>query len=158
LVSGVGLAILAGLLVSLQNIFNNKVDERAGSWATTTLVLGLGFLASVVLGLIFEGKQLFVLGNMEPWYWVSGLIGVGVVTCLVHGMKRLGPTYAISIVLTAQLGSALLWDSMGWLGLVQVPFTYKQFIGVLVIITGILVFKLGNGETKQKVSNATQEG
>ncbi|MEJ8545972.1 DMT family transporter [Brevibacillus borstelensis] len=137
---GIGMMI-AG--VSLQNIFNSKVNERAGAWATTAFVLGMGFLSSLTIGLIMEGKRLLVLQHMQPWYWLSGLIGVGVVSCLVQAMRLLGPTYAISVVLTSQLGFALLWDSLGWFGLDKVPFTFKQLLGVLVIVGGILAFKLG---------------
>ncbi|TFE24512.1 DMT family transporter [Cohnella luojiensis] len=156
MIAGLLLALIAGSLVSLQNIFNSKVNERAGSWATTTIVLGLGFLASLTIGLIFEGKHLFILQNMQPWYWISGLIGVGVVVCLVQGIRLLGPTYAISIVLTSQLGFALLWDSLGWLGLEKVPFTFKQLIGVLVIVGGIIVFKIGGRrESQTLISRAT---
>lgn len=147
---GLVLAVIAGALVSLQNIFNNKVNERAGSWATTTLVLGMGFLASLTFGLIFEGKEMFNLHNMQPWYWFCGLIGVGVVICMVQAMKLLSPTYAIAIVLTSQLGFALLWDSLGWLGLEKVPFTFSKLIGVLVIVGGIYVFKLGGAREKQE--------
>lgn len=143
---GLLLALLAGALISVQNIFNSKVSERAGNWATTTLVLGLGFVASLSIGLLTEGLQLFDLPNMKTWYWFSGIIGVGVVTCLVQGIKRLGATYAIAIVLSSQLGFALLWDSLGWLGLEKVAFTSKQLTGVLVIVGGALVFKLGGSK------------
>lgn len=156
MILGLVFSIIAGSLVGLQNIFNSKVNERAGSLATTTLVLGLGFLASLTLGLIFDGKQLFVLQNMKTWYWFSGLIGVGVVTCIVQGMRLLGPTYTISIVMASQLGCALLFDSLGVLGLNQVPFTPKQLIGVLVIICGIFVFKLGGSAEKQGAVKLTQ--
>lgn len=150
MISGLILAIIAGSLVGLQNIFNSKVNERAGSWATTTLVLGMGFAASLTIGLIVEGKHMFTLQNMQPWYWISGLIGVGVVICLVQGIRLLGPTYAVSIILASQLGFALLWDSLGWLGLDKVPFTFNQLIGVLVIVGGFLVFKLsGERETRK---------
>lgn len=121
MVQGLLLSLVAGSLVSLQNIFNSKVNERAGTWATTALVLGLGFAASLSFGLLFEGKQLFVLQNMKTWYGFSGMIGVGVVVCLVQGIRLLGPTYAISIALSSQLGFALLWDSLGWFGLEQIP-------------------------------------
>ncbi|OAB39542.1 DMT family transporter [Paenibacillus glacialis] len=155
MILGLILAVIAGALVGVQNIFNSKVNERAGSWATTTLVLGMGFLASLLIGLIFEGKHMFSLDNMQPWYWFSGLIGVGVVICMVQGMKLLGPTYAISIVLTAQLGFALLWDSLGWLGLEKVPFSFTKLIGVLVIVGGICAFKLGGGRETEKVPKMT---
>ena len=141
---GLFFALLAGFLVSLQTIFNNKVNEHASALTTSSLVLGLGFLASFILGLFFEGKSLFTLENMKTWYWLCGLVGVGVVTCLVQGTRLLGPTFAISIVLTSQLGFALLFDSLGWLGLEKVPFSFKQLIGVLVIVGGIIVFKFSN--------------
>lgn len=150
MIVGLLLALTAGALVSLQNIFNSKVNEHAGTWTTTTLVLGMGFLASFGIGLLLEGKHLFSLSNMQPWYWFSGIIGVGVVISLVQGIRLLGPTYAISIVLTSQLGFALLWDSLGWFGLEQVPFTSKQLFGVLVIIAGVIVFKVGGGRAVQK--------
>ncbi|OOE12617.1 DMT family transporter [Fictibacillus arsenicus] len=148
---GLFFAVLAGLLVGLQNIFNAKVNEQAGTWATTALVLGLGFLASMTLGLVFEGSSLFIMDNMKTWHWFSGLIGVGVVVCLVQGTRLLGPTYAIAIVLTSQLGFALLWDSLGWFGLEKIPFTFQQLIGVLVIAGGVIVFKFSGTKEKKEV-------
>lgn len=150
MILGLLLALIAGSLVSLQNVFNSKVNERAGTWATTALVLGMGFLASLTIGLFFEGKHLFSLSHMQVWYWFSGMIGVGVVVCLVQGVRLLGPTFAISIVLSSQLGFAFLWDSLGWLGLTKVPFTFKQLIGVLVIACGILVFKTGGARESRQ--------
>ncbi|MNI37939.1 hypothetical protein D3C73_920560 [compost metagenome] len=151
MILGLILALMAGALVSLQNIFNSKVNEHTGSWATTTLVLGMGFAASLLISLIVEGRRTFTLQNMQPWYWISGMIGVGVVICLVQGVRLLGPTFAISIVMTSQLGFALLWDSLGWLGLEKVPFTWNQMIGVLVIVGGMLVFKYGGkSDAKQR--------
>lgn len=141
MILGLLLAVLAGALVGFQNIFNTKVNEHASSWSTTTLVLGMGFIASFLIGLIVEGGQLFALQNMKPWFWFSGLLGVGVVTCLVQGIRLLGPTYAICIMLTSQLGFALLWDSLGWFGLEKIAFSPNKWIGVLVIVGGILVFK-----------------
>jgi bacterial/archaeal transporter family-2 protein len=153
MVFGLVFAVIAGSLVSLQNIFNSKVNEKAGSWATTTLVLGLGFLASLILGLLFEGMNIFNLENMKPWYWFSGLLGIGVVSCIVQGIRMLGPTFAISIVLTSQLGFALLFDSLGLMGLEKVPFTMQQLVGVFVIVAGIIVFKWSEGREKVVVAN-----
>ncbi|MEH7805250.1 MULTISPECIES: DMT family transporter [Bacillus] len=155
MIIGIVLAITAGALVSLQTIFNSKVNEQTGSWSTTTLVLGMGFIASLLMGLLLEGTGMFRLRHMEAWYWISGAIGVGVVICLVQGIKRLGPTYGISIVLTSQLGCALLFDSLGWLGLEKVEFSLTKLLGVIVIVAGILVFKLTKLESAEK--DQTQE-
>ncbi|MEB2359636.1 DMT family transporter [Bacillus pumilus] len=150
MIIGIVIAITAGALVSLQTIFNSKVNEQTGSWSTTTLVLGMGFIASLLMGLLLEGTGMFRLRHMEAWYWISGAIGVGVVICLVQSIKRLGPTYGISIVLTSQLGCALLFDSLGLLGLEKVEFSLTKLLGVIVIVAGILVFKLTKLESAEK--------
>ncbi|MEK3870404.1 MULTISPECIES: DMT family transporter [unclassified Paenibacillus] len=154
MVLGILLALIGGSLVGIQNIFNNKVNEHTGTWTTTTLVLGLGFAASFAIGLLLEGKNMFALRDMQTWFYFSGLIGVGVVTCMVQGVKRLGPTYAVAIVMTSELGFALLFDSMGWLGLQKVSFTPKQLIGVLVIVGGIFVYKLGERRRSEAAATA----
>ncbi|RHW42013.1 DMT family transporter [Neobacillus notoginsengisoli] len=154
MITGIFMAVLCGALVSIQNIFNSKVSDRAGTISTTALVLCLGFLASFALGLLFEGKDMFELPAMQTWYYFSGMIGVGVVVCIVQAINRLGPTFAISIVMVSQLVLALVWDSMGWMGLEKVPFTSKHLIGVLVIVAGILVFKFGGLSGKESPKRA----
>ncbi|MEN1984590.1 DMT family transporter [Paenibacillus hubeiensis] len=157
-ITGILLAALAGALVSLQTIFNSKVNERTGPWSSTALVLFTGFLASFAISLLVEGKDTFSIQHMKPWYWFSGAIGVGVVFCLMQALKLLGPTYAISIVLTSQLSFALLFDSMGWLGLDKIPFSWNQLLGVLVIVAGILLFKLGGKSEKPNAMAPSREG
>ncbi|WP_082652118.1 DMT family transporter [Gorillibacterium timonense] len=140
---GIILALVAGSLVSLQNIFNSKMNEKTGSWSTTAIVLGLGFLASFTLGAISEGAAFFRVSSIKPWYLFSGLIGVGVVICLVRAFRLAGPTFSVSLVMTAQLGTALILDSVGALGLERVPFSTNKLIGVLIIIGGVLVYQMG---------------
>ncbi|MCH1640017.1 DMT family transporter [Paenibacillus timonensis] len=155
---GILFALTAGALVGMQNVFNTKVNEQTGNWTTTMLVLGLGFAASFAIGLAIEGGGMFTsLRGMQTWFWFSGLIGVGVVTCMVQGVKLLGPTYAVAIVMTSELGFALLFDALGWLGLQKVPFTLHQLIGVLVIVGGIFVFKLGGGRESEESSVRKRE-
>ncbi|WP_053366577.1 DMT family transporter [Bacillus sp. FJAT-27245] len=143
MITGLVLAAASGALLSVQNVFNSKVSVRAGTIATTTLVLFLGFLASFLIGLAVEGKSMFALNNMQPWYWFSGMLGVGVVICVVQAVMRLGPTYGISIVMVSQLVYALIMDSLGLMGLEKVDFSAKHLVGVLVIVAGIIVFKFG---------------
>lgn len=138
---GFTLAFLSGLLVGLQNIFNSKMRERANTWITTTIVLGMGFAASFVIGIVAEGKGMFALQHMKIWYSFSGIVGVVIVVSLVEGIKRLGPTLAVSVMMVSQLGFALLFDSLGWLGLDKIAISPSRVAGLLVVIAGIAVFK-----------------
>lgn len=153
MVTGLLAAIMAGSLVAVQNIFSSKVNEHVNSWATTAWVLGLGAVASLAIGLFVEGAQMFTLRSMQPWYWGSGILGIGVTIGMVQGIKRLGPTFAVSLVLASQLAFAVLWDATGWLGVTQTPLSLKRLLGVLVIVAGVLVFKLGD---RQKAAPAPE--
>ncbi|HZG88542.1 DMT family transporter [Paenibacillus sp.] len=143
-------AALAGALVGVQNIFNKKVNERASTWSTTTLVLGLGFAASFALGLLLEGPRLFDLQNMKLWYGFSGLLGVGVVVCVVQATRRIDPTFAVSLMMISQLICAMWWDAAGWMGLTRIPLTPRQLAGVALIAAGVVVFKLAGSAAAQK--------
>lgn len=143
---GMLLAVFGGMLVCVQNTFNANVKQKVGAWSTTTLVLGLGFLASLIAGLMSNGPALFAVTGMETWYWFSGIIGVGVVLSVTQSVERLGPSYAISIVMVSQILFALLWDTLGWFGLEAIPFTWKTVVGIVFIVGGVLLFQLSGSE------------
>ena len=94
---GILLALLGGAFVCLQNTFNANVKKQVSVWSTTALVLLLGFLASLAAGLAFEGSRLFEF-QAQPWFWFSGILGVGVVACVTQGVQLLGPSRAISLL------------------------------------------------------------
>ncbi|WP_227394882.1 DMT family transporter [Jeotgalibacillus aurantiacus] len=142
MIVGILLALLGGAFVCLQNTFNANVKKQVSVWSTTMLVLALGFLASFAAGLAFEGAALFVF-DAEPWFWFSGIVGVGVVACVTQGVQSLGPSRAISLVMVSQIFFGLMWDTLGWFGLEKVPFTFQSFVGVLMISAGVLLFQLG---------------
>ncbi|MEZ0482074.1 DMT family transporter [Planococcus sp. SSTMD024] len=142
MVLGIILALSGGVFVCLQNIFNANVKQHVSVWSTTALVLFLGFVGSFIAGLSFNGMGLFRF-EAEPWFWFSGVLGVGVVVCVTQGVQALGPSRAISIVMVSQIFFGLMWDTAGWFGLEQVPFTWQSLLGVVLISTGILLFQLG---------------
>jgi len=155
---GITLAFLSGLLVGLQNIFNSKMGERANTWITTTIVLGMGFAASFVIGIFAEGRGMFALQHMRIWYGFSGIIGVVIVVSLVEGIKSLGPTLAVSVMMVSQLGFALLFDSLGWLGLDKIAISPSRVTGLIVVAAGIAVFKFDAALLKAwRVRKAGQE-
>ncbi|MBX0314059.1 DMT family transporter [Planococcus glaciei] len=142
MISGILLALIGGGFVSLQNTFNANVKKQVSVWTTTALVLFLGFAASFVAGLVSKGSGLFSF-QAEPWFWFSGIVGVGVVACVTQGVQILGPSHAISLVMVSQIFFGLVWDGLGWFGLEQIPFTWQSLLGVLLISGGVLLFQLG---------------
>ena len=152
MISGILLALIGGGFVSLQNTFNANVKKQVSVWTTTALVLFLGFAASFVAGLVSKGSGLFSF-QAEPWFWFSGIVGVGVVACVTQGVQILGPSHAISLVMVSQIFFGLVWDRLGWFGLEQIPFTWQSLLGVLLISGGVLLFQLGPKLEQKRLLN-----
>ncbi|MEG9298206.1 DMT family transporter [Mangrovibacillus sp. Mu-81] len=139
---GVILAVIAGILISLQNVFNARVSEKTGPWATTTLVLGLGLVCSLPVFYGIEQRSLFDMGNVNPIFLFSGVFGVGIVFFLMRGVTLIGPAYAISIALISQIVIAFVINTGGWFGFEASALSWEKILGILLLIGGVLVYKL----------------
>ena len=137
---GLLLALIAGAFIGTQNIFNRHLNEHVSGWAATSFVLLTGSLAALIFGLMFEGTNLFDFNGMHPSYWLFGLVGIGVIYCMMTGMKKLGPTKAVIISVIAQLSFSLLFDAIGLLALPQVDLGWKDIVGLLFMFVGIYIF------------------
>ncbi|WP_285767066.1 DMT family transporter [Peribacillus sp. SI8-4] len=139
---GILFGVIAGIFISLQTVFNAQVGEKVGSWATTSLVLGLGFVSSFTMFVIMDDTSLLSIGQVNKWYLSSGVLGVVLVYCIMQAIRLLGPAYAICVVLVAQLTMAVLIDTFGWFGFAKIPFSINKLIGISIMLAGIIVFKL----------------
>jgi bacterial/archaeal transporter family-2 protein len=140
--AGLILAVIAGILISLQNVFNARVSEKTGPWATTSLVLGLGLVCSLPVFYGVEQRSLFEVGNINPVFLFSGVFGVGIVFFLMRGVTLIGPAYAISIALISQIVIAFVINTGGWFGFEATPLSWQKLLGIALLIGGVLVYKL----------------
>ncbi|MEL3973313.1 DMT family transporter [Rossellomorea oryzaecorticis] len=153
---GVILAVIAGILISLQNVFNARVSEKTGPWATTSLVLGLGLVCSLPVFYGVEQRSLFEVGNINPVFLFSGVFGVGIVFFLMRGVTLIGPAYAISIALISQIMIAFVINTGGWFGFEVSPLSWQKLLGIALLIGGVLVYKLEK-RTEDKVEITVEE-
>ena len=151
---GLLLALCAGVFVGIQGIFNRHVNQHVGSWAATTFILLTGSLASLVVGIIVEGKQIFNFSGMKPAYWFFGLVGIGVIFCTITAMKKIGPTKTIVISVIAQLTASVIFDVTGLLVLPQTPLDWTHIVGLVLMFVGITIF---NYEKKPVAKLSTEK-
>ena len=142
MILGILLAIVAGAFIGLQNIFNRHLNEHVSSWFATTFVLLTGSIASLIIGLLLNGADIFDISGMKAGYWFFGLVGVGVIYSMITAMKRLGPTKTVLISIIAQLTFSLIFDVTGFLTLPKVDLKWEDIVGVVLIIIGVVVFNL----------------
>lgn len=138
---GFSLAILAGILISLQSVFNTKVNENVGQWLTTTCVLGIGLISSVLFCIITEKSISVNFYTTNYLFYVSGLFGIGLIICIMGAIKSLGPAYTVLISLITQLVVALCIDTFGLFGMERIPLQINKLVGIGLLIIGIGIFK-----------------
>ncbi|MCU4891914.1 DMT family transporter [Bacillus cereus] len=138
---GFSLAILAGILISLQSVFNVKVNENVGQWLTTTCVLGIGLISSILFYIITENSINIKVYTTNYLFYVSGLFGIGLIICIMGAIKSLGPAYTVLISLITQLVVALCIDTFGLIGMESIPLQLNKLVGIGLLIVGVGIFK-----------------
>lgn len=139
---GIIYSLLAGILISVQSVFNTRLSEKAGFWFTNTWVHGTGFALSLIIMLILKDGSMSKLYTVNKLYWLGGACGVIIVFSVMQGINALGPAYSVALLLITQLLVALLIDSLGLFGVDKVPLSANKLIGIGIMIAGVAVFKL----------------
>ena len=67
---------------------------------------------------------------------------MAITVTVMLAMGASSPAVAVSVILVSQLAVAGAIDYFGWFGTEKVPFGINKFIGLAVIIAGIIVYKV----------------
>ena len=155
MIVGVICSAVAGAFISVQAAVNAKMNTHLGAWATTVLVFIVGLVGSLIPLLLFGGN-LSGLSTISPLYWCGGLLGVGVVFCVMRSIQLLGPTLSVSLILVSQLVWALLVDLTGAFGMPQLQLSSGQIVGLIILLAGVALFKQSQtAALKQQQERAT---
>ncbi|ATD56107.1 DMT family transporter [Clostridium chauvoei] len=134
-------AIISGISMSLQGVFNTRLEEKIGTWETNAFVQATGLVLTLII-LMFFGKGSFKsIKDVNKLYLLGGILGVIIIFTVMKSIGAMGATCGIGIILVAQLASAGIIDAFGLFGTDKVPFGMKEFIGIGIMIIGIVIFK-----------------
>jgi transporter family-2 protein len=138
---GIVFSIIAGLAMTLQGVFNTRLSDKIGTLESNTFVQGTGFLMALMI-LVFSSRTGFKhLKEANKLYLLGGVLGVIIIFTVMKGIKSLGPTCSIAIILISQLSSAALIDSVGLFDSTVIKFGLTKLIGLVIMIVGIIIFK-----------------
>ena len=127
--------------MSLQGVFNTRVSEKMGLWETNVFVQGTGFILTLIVVLIIGNGDFKAIKEVNKLYLLGGALGAVIIFTVMQGITHMGPTLCIATILVAQLLAAALIDAFGIFGTVQCKFTLSKYIGVAIMILGILIFQ-----------------
>ena len=127
--------------MSLQGVFNTRVSEKIGLWETNVFVQGTGLILTFIILLIAGNGNFKAIKEVNKLYLLGGALGAIIIFSVMLGISKLGPTCSIATILVAQLLAAGVIDRFGMFGAEQLNFGLSKFIGLGIMIVGIIVFK-----------------
>jgi bacterial/archaeal transporter family-2 protein len=139
---GILFSILAGVFISLQGVFNSRLSEVLSPWHVTTIVHLVGFITSFIIFLFIRDGKSTGFREVPFAYLLGGMFGVVIVIGEMMAINRLGMSLAIATLLISQLLCAIIIDIKGLFGVIKLKVTSQQILGMIMILTGIVIFKL----------------
>ena len=115
--AGILLGLLAGLLMSVQGVFNTRIMDSSNMWTTNSWVHLTAFITSISVW-FFSGREnlLAVFDVSNKFYLFSGVIGALITFTVIKSISDLGPAYATMLILLAQLVTSCLIEVFGLFG------------------------------------------
>ncbi|WMT39337.1 DMT family transporter [Paenibacillus sp. D2_2] len=139
---GILFALLGGAFITLQGVANSRISQDIGTWQAATITQFTGFVLAVLLLLIVRDGQWRKVGKVKPLYLTGGALAAIIISSNVTAIHHIGITLTIAIVLIAQLGVTFVIDSRGWFGVAKQKMKLAQFIGIGMMIAGVIIMKM----------------
>ncbi|ABR49250.1 protein of unknown function DUF606 [Alkaliphilus metalliredigens QYMF] len=139
---GVIFSLLAGLMITLQSIFNARLGEKLSFWHTNAFVHGSGLIVAFIILLFNEKLNFTPIKAVNPHYLLGGAMGVVIIFSVMKGITDLGASYAVTILIVTQIIATAVINYFGVFGEPIIVFTGIKVFGLLLIVSGLLVYQL----------------
>lgn len=136
----------AGILVAARNSINGQLGVVLES------SIHAGFIALItgtIVLLIFTGVTKQRLSNIttaiktkSPWWtWTGGVLGAFFIVAIAYLVPILGTGTVVILGILGQLSCSLVIDKYGLLSSQKHPITFRQIIGLLVLLIGAIAVR-----------------
>ena len=138
---GIIFSIIAGMAMSVQGVMNTRLGEGIGNMEANTFVQGTAFALALIVLIFWRQGSFTALWQVNKLYWLGGVLGIVITLTVMLGIKSLGTTLSISIILISQLLIAAVIDAFGLMGSEKVAFGWSKYVGLALMTGGMLLFK-----------------
>lgn len=140
-------AVAAGAMIALQGAINTQLSYALQSSIQASFIsFFVGMVALVVIVAIKERNfhtVLSAVGSGKPWWiWLGGVLGAAFVVLSVILVPWIGVGQMLVLILLGLLIGSLCIDSFGWFGVTRKPVRLSQFIGIAILVLGVLLIRL----------------
>ncbi|MGO4528280.1 DMT family transporter [Paenibacillus sp. 2TAF8] len=139
---GIIFALLGGACITLQGVANTRISTDVGTWQAATITQLTGFILAAIILMFTRDANLQGIKQVKPMYLAGGAFGAVIIFSEVTAIQQIGVTFTISALLIAQLFLTFLIDSNGWFGVLKQKMKLPQFLGIALMIAGVIIMKL----------------
>ena len=139
--NGIIFALAAGAAMSLQGVINTRLGEKIGVYEANVFAQGTALLLGLAAWWLVGKGDMTKLGTVSPVYWLGGVLGLIITITVMMAIGNLSPLYATAIILLTQLVTSAVIEAFGLLGTEKVPFGPTKWVGMVLMIGGILLFQ-----------------
>ena len=111
---GLIIALISGALMSIQGVFNTEVTKQS-----FTMLL-----------------------KVSPRYLLlGGVIGAAITFTVIKSVASLGPAQSAMLIVASQSVVSYLIEVFGLFGVEKTAFAWVKLLGVVLFVTGLIIFK-----------------
>lgn len=142
MMAGILFALLGGAFITLQGVANSHISQHIGTWQAATITQFTGFVLAFILLLLVRDGQWRRVKQVKPIYLAGGALAAIIISSNITAIHQIGVTLTIAMVLIAQLSVTFIIDSRGWFGVAKQKMKLAQFIGIGMMIAGVIILKM----------------
>lgn len=134
-------AFIAGACITLQGVANARISQDIGTWQAAAVTQLTGFILALLILMFVRDGAWPQFKLVKPMYLLGGGFGALIIFSEVTAIQQTGVTFTISALLIAQLCLTFLIDINGWFGMAKQKMRIPQFVGIGMMIAGVLIMK-----------------
>ena len=139
---GILIAVLSGMLMSVQGVFNTDVTEPSSPWVANCWVQATALAVCFAFWGITDRSSFALLFEVRPRYvLLGGVIGAFITLTVIKSMDLMGPAQAVLFIVIAQMVSAYLIQLFGLFGSEKADWSVQKFVGMAIAIAGVVIFQ-----------------
>ncbi|MDF2681684.1 MAG: rane protein [Brevibacillus sp.] len=135
-------ALAGGAFLTLQGVANARISVSVGTWQTATITQFTGFVAAFLILLLVRDAKWQGFRQVKPLYLTGGAFAAIIIFSNITAIQQMGVTLTVSALLISQLCLTFVIDSRGWFGVIKQKMRLPQFIGIALMIAGVVILKL----------------
>lgn len=143
--TGIIIALLAGIFISVQGSLNGMVGHHSSVAAVVTIPVTVQFLIYLT-AVGFSGgirKEILTITQYPHGLWylvIAALLGTGIMVTLTVSFMKAGPLLALSVVVFSQLMVSMVIEHYGWFGNAVKTISVSRIAGLAFMLLGVLLF------------------